>query len=95
MNILENIRSFFINILEWIKEAFNITPIETVDPEVTFLAKLETKGYTFDEDKNWYVRTWTTNKGAESILEVYQKTDGQWKQLMIGYGDRIFYEENV
>ena len=95
MNIIENIRTFFVNILEWIKGAFSITPTESIDPEVAFIAKLDTKGYTYDEYKKWYVRTWTTNKGAESILEVYQKTDGQWKQLMIGYGDRIFYEENV
>ena len=34
--------------------------------------------------------------GSETIKEVYQQLEnGSWKQLMIGYGDNIFYEENV
>ena len=39
MNIIDNIRTFFVNILEWIKGAFSITPEEIIDPEVAFLAK--------------------------------------------------------
>ena len=55
MNIIENIRTFFVNILEWIKGAFSIAPAEIIDPEVAFIAKLDTKDYTYDEDKKWYV----------------------------------------
>ena len=96
MNIIDNIRTFFVNILEWIKGAFNITPKEIIDPEVAFLAKLDTKGYTFDENKNWYVRTQTTNNGKESCLEVYQKDEeSNWKAIMYGDDGNIFYEHPV
>ena len=42
-----------------------------------------------------YVRKWTTEGGEESILEIYKKQwdTNQWKQLMVGYGDYVFYEE--
>ena len=96
MNIIENIRTFFLNILEWIKGAFSITPTEIIDPEVAFLAKLDTKGYTFDEDKKWYVRTWTTNNGKERCLEGYQKDEeSNWKVIMYGTEGDIFYEHPV
>ena len=69
---------------------------EVCTPTV-FTDRLETKGYTYDVDKEWWVRTWTTNEGKESIIEAYkqQYPTGKWKQLMIGYGDRCFYEEDV
>ena len=96
MNIIDNIRTFFVNILEWIKGAFSITPTEIIDPEVAFLEKLDTKGYTFDEKKNWYVRTLTTNNGKESCLEVYQKDEeSNWKAIMYGDDGNIFYEHPV
>ena len=34
-------------------------------------------------------------EGKETIQEVYKHESGEWKQLMIGYGDRVFYEEKV
>ena len=44
----------------------------------------------------WWERKWTTNEGKESILEVYQELEhGGWNKLMIGYGDRVFFEEKV
>ena len=96
MNIIENNRTFFVNILEWIKGAFSITPEEIIDPEVAFLEKLDTKGYTFDEEKNWYVRTWATNNGKESCLEVYQKDEESiWKAIMYGDDGNIFYEHPI
>ena len=46
--------------------------------------------------RDWWERTWSTNEGQETILEVYkEEPTGEWKQLMIGYGDRGFYEEEV
>ena len=42
------------------------------------ISKLESKGYTYDSEKEWWARTWTTNTGTpiqESCLEVYQKKD--------------------
>ena len=61
-----------------------------------FIDRLETEGYKYDSGNDWWERTWSTNNGKESIREVYQQLEsGNWKQLMIGYGDNIFYEESV
>ena len=64
-----------------------------------FIDELLSKGYTFDIANSWYRRRWTTNQGAESIEEVYQMLEHgeekSWKHLMIGYGNKIFYEEPV
>mgnify|MGYP001386992226 FL=1 len=61
-----------------------------------FIDRLETEGYRYDSGNDWWERTWSTNNGKESIREVYQQLEsGNWKQLMIGYGDNIFYEESV
>ena len=66
------------------------------DKEVDcFTDKIESEGYTYNDIRDWWERTWTTNQGKESILEVYKKDDDGWRQLMIGYGDNIFYEEKV
>ena len=57
-----------------------------------FIDRLETEGYKYDSGNDWWERTWSTNNGKESIREVYQQLEsGNWKQLMIGYGDNIFY----
>ena len=58
---------------------------------------LEEQGYKYDSGYGWWSRTWTTeSEPKESIEEVYQQLEhGGWNQLMIGYGDRIFYEEKV
>ena len=46
--------------------------------------------------RDWWERTWSTNEGKETIIEAYKEDPpGEWKQLMIGYGDRVFYEEEV
>ena len=83
-------------IIEWIRNffrGFNTTGVEEVD---TILEAMESDGYSFDSDNDWWVRTWTTNQGKESIREIYQKLEsGKWNKLMIGYGDRVFYEETV
>ena len=61
-----------------------------------FIDRLETEGYQYDSGNEWWQRIWSTNNGNESIKEIYQQLEsGNWKQLMIGYGDRIFYEETV
>ena len=61
-----------------------------------FIDLIESRGYKYDSGNDWYERTWQTNMGSETIKEVYQQLEnGSWKQLMIGYGDNIFYEENV
>ena len=57
---------------------------------------MEENGYTYDSGNDWWERIWTTNEGKETIREVYQQLEnGDWNKLMIGYGDRIFYEEKV
>ena len=61
-----------------------------------FTDNLESQGYRYDSGNDWWERTWSTNKGKESIREVYQQLEnGNWNQLMIGYGDRVFYQEIV
>ena len=71
----------------------------TVDDkeEDCFIGKIESQGYTYDNGNDWWARTWTTeSEPKESIEEIYQQLEnGNWKQLMIGYGDRVFYEEDV
>ena len=61
-----------------------------------FLQDLKEKGYMYNLGNEWWERKWTTNQGKESIREVYQELEnGEWKQLMIGYGDHVFFEEQV
>ena len=61
-----------------------------------FIDRLEIEGYRYDSGKEWWQRIWSTNNGKDSIKEIYQPLEsGNWKQLMIGYGDNIFYEETV
>ena len=60
-----------------------------------FTDELESKGYTYNDIRDWWEREWTTNQGQESIIEAYKKGDDGWKSIMIGYGDRVFYEEKV
>ena len=57
--------------------------------------RLSEKGYKYDEEKDWWARTWSTNEGRETIVEAYKCDNDRWKSIMIGYGDRIFYEEEV
>ena len=81
---------------EWLSYLFQFKKIEEPKPD-PFIVEIEEKGYKYDLDNDWYERTWTTeSEPKESIREVYQKLEsGDWNQLMIGYGDNIFYEERV
>ena len=79
----------------WIDEEFNKRMAE-IEKKEYFISSLKEKGYMYDLGNEWWERKWTTNQGKESIREVYQELEnGQWKQLMIGYGDRVFFEEEV
>ena len=83
------IRKFFID------EEYN-KKMELMEKEEIFLNGLTGEGYEYEKDNEWWERTWTTNEGKESIREVYQKLEnGEWNKLMIGYGDRVFFEEKV
>ena len=81
---------------EWLSNLFKFNKIEEPKPD-PFITEIEEKGYKYDRDNEWYERTWTTeSEPKESIREVYQQLEcGDWNQLMIGYGDNIFYEERV
>ena len=82
--------------VEWVKTLFSGRVIEPLEPEDPILSKMEDDGYSYDSDNDWWVRTWTTNQGKESIREIYQKLEsGKWNKLMIGYGDNIFYEQII
>ena len=62
-----------------------------------FVDLIESRGYQYNIDDDWWERTWSTDTGPkEQIREVYQRLEnGSWNQLMIGYGDNVFYEEKV
>ena len=68
-----------------------------MDPEreIDFIQSIIEKGFHCDKLNDEYVRKWITEGGEESILEIYKKQwdTNQWKQLMVGYGDYVFYEE--
>ena len=54
------------------------------------------KGYLWDDVEQWWVREWTTNNGAESILEAYREDlEGSWWNIMVEYSGYIVYEERV
>ena len=74
---------------------FNTTGDGQVDPTVKFIEGIKEEGYTYNDIRDWYERTWTTNEGKESIIEAFKQDDEGWKKVMIGYGDRVFYEERV
>ena len=79
----------------WVDEEYNRL-VEEAEKKQLFLQGLKDKGYSYDSGNEWWERKWITNSGKESILEVYQELEsGNWKQLMIGYGDHVFYEEEV
>ena len=57
--------------------------------------RLENDGYVYNDILDWYERTWSTNEGKETIKEVYKEKEDGWYNIMIGYGDRVFYEEKI
>ena len=63
--------------------------------EIDFITSIIDNGFHYDKVNDEYVRKWITEGGEESILEIYKKQwdTNQWKQLMVGYGDYVFYEE--
>ena len=85
----EWLRNFFIS------EEYN-KKMREMEKKEFFLQDLKEKGYMYNLGNEWWERMWTTNQGKESIREVYQELEiGEWKQLMIGYGDHVFFEEQV
>ena len=85
--------------IEWLKDlfrGFNQTNFE--EPEVSFVEKLELKGFKFNEEQKWYQRTWTTPLpvGIASSLEVSREDpEGEWTAIMYGGDGGIFYEHKV
>tara|TARA_B100000287_G_scaffold257797_1_gene242316 strand:+ start:5047 stop:5280 length:234 start_codon:yes stop_codon:yes gene_type:complete len=70
----------------WYKEE------DPVDPKI---ALLENKGYTYDLEKDEWVRAWTTHNNTERVLEVYKKVDGEWQVSMLGDDGSLFFEEKA
>jgi len=100
MNILDWLYRSIMNINVGTHKGDDFNPDRVVctldDREVDcFTSQLEADGYVYNDIRDWWERTWSTNEGKESIQEVYKLEGDNWKQLMIGYGDRVFYEENV
>tara|TARA_R100001443_G_scaffold34610_1_gene48350 strand:+ start:1222 stop:1419 length:198 start_codon:yes stop_codon:yes gene_type:complete len=53
-------------------------------------------GYEWDDSEEWWVREWTANNGADTILEAYREDgSGEWWNIMVGYHGNTFYEEKV
>tara|TARA_B100000287_G_C20635220_1_gene781369 strand:+ start:1349 stop:1570 length:222 start_codon:yes stop_codon:yes gene_type:complete len=70
----------------------------TPEEEIDFIQSILEKGFHYDRLNDEYVRKWSTETGPkESILEIYKKQwdTNEWKQLMVGYGDYVFYEESI
>ncbi len=70
----------------------------TPKEDIEFIADLIDRGFNYDKLNDEYIRKWSTETGPqESILEIYKKQwdTNEWKQLMVGYGDNVFYEEVV
>ena len=68
------------------------------DPDyVKFIERLTIKDFKYDYDEDWWSRTWTTNKGQECALEVYQwdRHNERWVAKMINGDGELFYEHNV
>ena len=79
----------------FVDEEYN-RKMEEYERKQFFLRTIADEGYRYDQDNEWWARKWTTNNEKESILEIYQELEsGSWKKLMIGYGDRVFFEEEV
>ena len=91
--------------LNWINNPFaiedgaGISTTCTIDenPVDCFTFKLEEKGFTYNEDRDWWERTWTveTKYGQETSLEVYKQDGDSWKTLMFGNEGDLFYEQTV
>ena len=77
---------------EWIDSFNNV--VELPDPLIT---ELLSKGYSYDEEKELWVRVWSTDTldGKEEVLEVYKKEDDKWMQMMYGKDGELFYESEV
>ena len=61
--------------------------------KMTTESELKSKGYSYDSEKEWWSRSWTTNQGKEQIQEVAAFTGKTWRKLMIGSDGRTFYED--
>ncbi len=78
-----------------IKRFFNLNyplfwqnPEPKQDPQIVrFTEELLSRGYEFNEEKNRYERTWTTNEGKESALECYQLNDDCTHWIVTMYGN--------
>ncbi len=69
------------------------------DPVDCFTFTLEEKGFEYNEDEDWWERTWSvkTRTGQETSKEVYKQDypSGQWKSMMFGDQGDLFYEQTV
>ncbi len=84
--------------IEWLRNffrGFNTTGNE--EPTDSFIDELVEKGCHYNEDENWWERTWlvATKTGAETSKEVYEKDDDGWKVVMYGNTGDIFFEHKV
>ncbi len=101
MSVLD---SFYKNIMNvFIDEKFNkemnsLGSCMLDEVEVDCLTfDLEDKGFTYNEEKEWWERTWSvkTKTGEETSKEVYKKDGDQWKSMMFGQEGDLFFEQTV
>ena len=96
MNLQERLYNWFVSEdPKWDPDKVVCTVDDT--EEDCFIGKIEALGYKYDTGNDWWQRTWSTDsEPKESIMEVFQQLEsGRWNKLMIGDGDRVFYEEAV
>ena len=85
MSVLDTFYASIINF--FMKKEAKVNPL---------IEKLKSKGFEFDEQRNGWTRTWTTNNEQEKCLEIYQQDeDNNWKVIMIGDKGDVFYEHPI
>ena len=92
MKIFEKLYAMIINSLM----VYKPNTMKQSPEEVNFIEELKSRGYAYNEEKQWHIRTWTANAGKEKCYEAFRKDEdsGKWNQIMIGANGDIFYEES-
>jgi len=93
MNIIQRINKYLLENSSLSYQEFErdddreIFPVNE-DPEKDFINNLIKNGFEYNNDKDWYERSWTTNNGTEEILQVWRK---KWVESLMN-GEEVFYE---
>ena len=93
MTVLDTLYATIINFF-----MINKTPVDVIDlPTRRFIKSLEEQGFKYDNDKEYYVRVWSTDtpEGQLDCLEIYKQEEDKWKSIMIGSEGDTFFENEI